>query len=146
MQNLRLFAYIDPNGNTTLSTVFRSRLVPSISEFRKIDPTHWDAEVNTTSPFLLEFGEAQSYLWRVTDDMSNSYPGISLNSIINGFWITRAGHYHLTIEYSPQKSFQEGVLLSSVSFPVTMLLYILTRYPLLQNMSRELRLSKKRKD
>ena len=76
--------------------------------------------------------------------MGNSYFGLTLNSIINGFWITRTGSYRLTIEYSPQKSFQEGILLSSVSFPMGMLLYALTRYSMLQNMSRKLRFGKKR--
>jgi hypothetical protein len=143
MQHLSLIAYEDRDGSNSLSTIFRSRLVPSISEFRKIDPTRWDVEVNATSPFLLEFGEAQSPLWKVADEMGNSYPGISLNSIINGFWISRTGRYHLTIEYSSQKSLQEGVLLSLVSFPLTMFLYVLARYPLLQSMGRKLELSKK---
>jgi hypothetical protein len=145
IQNLHLVAYHDSNGSESLSTVFGSRLVHSISKFRKIDPTHWDVEVNATSPFLLEFGEAQSSLWKVSDDAGNSYPGISLNSIINGFWISRTGQYHLTIEYSSQKSFEEGVLLSLVSFPVAMFLYTFTGYPLLQSAGRRLGLGNRRK-
>jgi hypothetical protein len=139
MQHLGLFAYQDREGFNSLSTIFRSRITPSISGFQKVDPTHWNVEANASAPFLLEFGEAQSPLWHVTDEAGNVYPGLSLNSITNGFWIGRTGLHHLTLEYSSQKSFQQGVLVSLSSFLSVALLYSFTRRSLFRNVARKLR-------
>jgi len=93
---------------------------PSISEYKKINPTKYVIGIkNATKPFLMSFAESYDPLWKissvgenvnnVSNFMSNSIP---LYSTINGFYINKTGDYTLELDYLPQGWFVEGGIVS----------------------------------
>lgn len=74
----------------------------SLRTITKINPTKWNAKINSTEPFILVFAESYDSMWvcYVNGKKVNSVP---LYGAINGFRIYQTGLLDITIEYEPQK-------------------------------------------
>jgi hypothetical protein len=67
---------------------------------------------NASKPFVLVFGEAYDPLWRASINNGGTIQPVKLYSLINGFPIDRKGDFDLTITYTPQSWFIEGLVVS----------------------------------
>ena len=62
---------------------------------------------------MLSFAESYDPLWVAYDkNKSIKVNSIPLYSVINGFYINKTGNYELTIEYTPQRYFYVGSIIS----------------------------------
>jgi hypothetical protein len=107
--------YSSNKTNETLQDVFVPKEAPAtIGNYKKLDPTKYLVKINATKPFMLAFAEAYDPLWEAHSPgfKTNSVP---LYSITNGFYINKTGEYTLTIEYSPQKWFVYGAIVSIIT-------------------------------
>ena len=124
---------VDDNQNQTLDNIFKSggQSIPAnLSGFRKIDPTKYEVNIkNASEPFIMTLAESYDPLWiayaskgnETDEDSNNGYSStfrtssIPMYSIVNGFYINKTGDYTLTIEYQPQKWFEQGGIVSIIS-------------------------------
>jgi hypothetical protein len=99
-----------------------------ILEYKRINPTKYMLKINATRPFILSLAENYDPLWYAHTDnyRVDSFP---LNSITNGFSITRTGEYLLTIEYEPQSWFYSGAIISILSTIGIMTGFVFTKLP-----------------
>ena len=119
-----VWLYSIKSGNETLEDVLMSEEDPAdLIGYKKIDPTKYLVEVNTSKPFMLSFAEAYDPLWRayVNGEMIEPIP---LYTVINGFWINQTGKLSITIKYEPQKWFYYGLAITITSF-IGSLVYII---------------------
>jgi hypothetical protein len=108
-----------------------------IADYKKISPTKFVVDVkNATRPYVMTFAESYDPLW-VAYDTSTSINSIANNnnnnfktnsfplySIVNGFYVNKRGDYTLTIEYEPQKWFEQAGMISIaalISVPLVIL-------------------------
>ncbi|MBT0158542.1 hypothetical protein G4O51_00995 [Candidatus Bathyarchaeota archaeon A05DMB-2] len=102
-----------------------SAKLPFVVNYTEINPTKYLVHVNATSPFMLVFSEPYNGLWCANTD-GNWYSNIPISSMMNGFWINRTGVFSVTIEYSPEKYFVIGTVISILSIGAVMTCLVLT--------------------
>ncbi len=118
-----LLIYIQSNKNKTkISNNYNL-------SYKKINPTLWEVQVNTTKPFMLSFAESYDPLWeaRVYKDgkLIQKVQPVPLYGIINGFYINETGNLKIVIRYKPQDWFEIGLAISGITFLacITYLIY-----------------------
>jgi hypothetical protein len=65
-----------------------------------------------TEPFVLVFGEAFDPLWVAKASDGKTIDPVRLYNVITGFPVDRKGSFEVTIEYMPQRWFQQGLAFS----------------------------------
>lgn len=88
-------------------------------EYKKISPTSWKVNVNSTRPFVLSLAETFDSGW-VASSGNYQVSSKPLYGVINGFYIDKVGTYTLNIEYRPQKLFEIGLTISIVTIIVAL--------------------------
>jgi len=117
--------YSDSYKNETLSDLFDPKKASAaVLSFDKIDPSHYQARVNATKPFVLKFTGPYKPAWSayVNGKQYGSvelYPfeakandAYNLYTDTNGFFIPETGELSIKIEYQSQKWFYVGSLVT----------------------------------
>lgn len=103
-----------------------NNLSTDIRSYEKINPTKYTVSIATDSPILLAFVETYDPFWIArTDD--NTYGSAPLYSI-NSFQINETGNLNITVEYSLQKYFYYGLIISLSTFVLLIAYITLTIY------------------
>lgn len=95
-------------------TLAQSAQPPQVG-YRRVSTTRYIASINgATQPFVLILHEHFDRGWiaRVRD---RSYRPLLVNSVSNGFLIDQTGDFDVTLEYTPQRWYDAGIVLSLVS-------------------------------
>jgi len=108
----KMIIYSDSYENETLSDLFKPKEASAvILDSKKIDPTHYQARVNATKPFLLKFTGPFQPGWLAYAN-GRQYHSIELYPSMNGFLINETGNVAIKIEYLSQKWFHIGSLVT----------------------------------
>jgi len=120
--------------------VFVSKnVVPSIAtkfpkmSFSRLNPTMYKVSIeNSTSPFVLAFGESYNKGWRayIAENFFQTLflkpipetQHYTLNGYSNGWLIDKKGSYSIVVEYFPQKIFYAGLIVSGTSLFIVVLI------------------------
>jgi hypothetical protein len=121
----KVIIYSDSYKNETLSDLFDPKKASAaVLSFDKIDPSHYQARVNATKPFVLKFTGPYKPAWTayVNGKQYGSvelYPfeakandAYNLYTDTNGFFIPETGELSIKIEYQSQKWFYVGSLVT----------------------------------
>lgn len=106
--------------------------------FSRINPTMYRVNIeNSTSPYLLAFGEAYNKGWRayIAEDFLQTFftkpvseeRHYALSGYSNGWLIDKKGSYSIVVEYFPQKIFYAGLFLSGLSLLILTLILLRRR-------------------
>lgn len=88
--------------------------------FEKNSPTHYTVHVtNAEEPFVISFLERFSPLWtlKINNEVVNS-KHFQINGYANGWVLNKKGSYILSIDFSSQKYFYMGIIISGFSLVV----------------------------
>ena len=110
------------------------------TSFYKVNPTRYVAKVNTDTPFHLVFSETYHNNWKayILEDGSTSndtwYEWSALmtwltergrrteitdhylvNAYANGWYVPKTGNYTIVLEYTPQRLFEIGAIISGIT-------------------------------
>jgi hypothetical protein len=123
----KMILYSDSSENETLNELFTPKRPPAIlSYYDKIDPTHYEAKVNATKPFVFKLIDDQEFnnpsLW-VAHAKENQYHSIPLYKGAIGFFIEDAGELDIKVEFVPQKWFYLGLIITVITI-VGSLIYL----------------------
>lgn len=90
--------------------------LPGIT-YKKIDPTKYTIHVsNATDPFVLVFSGLFNNKWEaVYADNVPLTQHFRTNSYANGWFIDKKGNFDLTVEFTPQRLFRIGGIISLIS-------------------------------
>jgi hypothetical protein len=120
-----VITYSMANSNNTvngLEKVFGDGGAPYVVSYKQSGPTSFSVKVNATKAFILAFQEPYDEFWQ-----SNiSSTKLIIDSVANGFFannIVNAIENHLVninINYTPEASFQTGVMISTISFALSL--------------------------
>jgi hypothetical protein len=127
-------SWFDDISISRLESRFYSRLLsgagaPGVT-FKQLSPEKYEVQVKgADAPFMLVFAEAYDPLWTVRYEDGKTADPVRLYSTITGFPIEREGSYKLAVEYTPQRWFTEGFIISLVTLIMCLifLLYNWTR-------------------
>jgi len=132
VKNIKIISIYDPevfvSKNVIPSIVAKS---PKMS-FSRLNPTMYRVNIeNSTSPFVLAFGESYNKGWRayIAEDFFQTLflkpipetQHYTLNGYSNGWLIDKKGHFTIIVEYFPQKIFYAGLAISGVSLLIIIL-------------------------
>jgi hypothetical protein len=121
----KVIIYSDSYKNETLSDLFDPKKASAaVLSFDKIDPSHYQARVNATKPFVLKFTGPYKPAWTAyvsgrqygsvelyPFEAKANYP-YNLYTDTNGFFIPETGELSIKIEYQSQKWFYVGSLVT----------------------------------
>ena len=99
----------------TIEEIFTSENPNRITSWEVFDITQYKITVSATQSFVLSFSEIYDPAWiaysnGIKIDPLPIYPSGS------GFWINQTGQLEITIEYTPQEWFKNGLIISGVVF------------------------------
>jgi hypothetical protein len=108
----KVIIYSDNYKNETLNDLFNPKKVSAaVLSFDKIDPSHYQARVNATKPFVLKFTGPYNPAW-IAYVSGRQYSSVKLYPDTNGFFIPETGELAIKIEYQSQKWFYVGSLVT----------------------------------
>jgi hypothetical protein len=131
----KVVVFSDSYENETLDKLFTQEGTNySELDYNKISPIEYQAKVNTTKPFVLEFAEPYHPLWRaylngreyepieINSESAKKLQGIIATSYpaINGFVIDQTGRLDLTIKYKPLNLSWLGATVSVLIFAISL--------------------------
>ena len=88
---------------------------PELS-YRQVSPESYEITVKgCSSPFMLSLAEAFDPLWSMQLEDGTKVEPVRLYFTTTGFPVDRSGDFKLKVEYTPQKWFNTGLLVSLVS-------------------------------
>lgn len=104
----RLGEFVSPQTDTA-----------TVLGYERKNPTRYRVLVNSTSPYVLSFGEGYDSLWVAEVDTPNGterYGSTPLYGAVNGFRIDRTGAHVVTVRYRPQRwaNYGAGVSVASL--------------------------------
>lgn len=92
--------------------------IPELS-YTRIDPTRYEVKIKSVkTPFVLIMNQKYSPEWKLIDRKDNKEIETKTSPIdmyANGWLIDKQGDMDLVIEFTPQKYFEKGILVSSVT-------------------------------
>ncbi len=99
-----------------------------IKDYKKINPTLYEVNIDSKNPFMLSFAESYDPLWyaQVTkingaSAKSEIIRSVPIGSVINGFRINETGNLKVKIEYEPQRWFYAGAAISLTTLLLSVL-------------------------
>ena len=85
--------------------------------FDSVAPTKYLVHVTTDGPFFLVFSENFHASWRaIVDGME--VPHFQVNGFANGWYVKKAGHFDMTLEFAGQENYQDLMTLSLLALIV----------------------------
>lgn len=104
-------------------------VIPPSIKYTKISPIKYSLEVEgVSSPFILVLNQRYDPLWRINavdvspKDTSQDYDHFVINGYANAWKIDKGGKF--TIEYSPQKFFYIGLVVSALTFILSLIVVV----------------------
>lgn len=91
-------------------------IVPEV-KFKKIDSTKYLVDVNATEPFFLILSESFHPNWTAKLD-NVLLPHLLANGYSNAWFLNGSGSFRILMEFWPQKLFDLGVVISTLSLAV----------------------------
>jgi hypothetical protein len=110
-------------------------------EFHRINPTRYNIDVNSQEDFWLVFSESFHPDWKAyiienrsaenktwyewsalltwifeRDQRRELTDHYQVNAYANGWYVSNTGKYSITLEFTPQRSFEFGIIISSFTF------------------------------
>lgn len=115
--------------------------VPSVAaespkmSFSRLNPTMYKVSIeNSTTPFILAFGESYNEGWHayIAEDFFQTFftkpipqaRHYTLNGYSNGWLIDKKGNYTIIVEYFPQKIFYAGLIISGTGLFIAILILV----------------------
>ena len=82
--------------------------------YQKINPTQYTLQVNSSNPFYLVFSEAYDNGWvaSINGKQISAQEHFTANGFANCWYINKTGSYTITLEFTPQKLFYTGAVVS----------------------------------
>lgn len=100
---------------------------PNIS-VDKIDPTKYILHVESSTPFLVIFSEKYDPHWEASHN-GQIFDHYKVNFFANAFWIEKTGSFDVIIQFTTQKLYQMGLMISFFTLAFLIALPIVpTRY------------------
>jgi len=89
--------------------------IPANVTHIKINPTKYKIYVDAKEPFWLVFSESFHSGWKafISDKEIDNH--LLVNGYANGWYITKTGKYTITLEFTPQKLFDYGLIFSMIA-------------------------------
>jgi len=87
------------------------------TEFKKVNPTKYIVDVDAKKPFTLVFSESYHPKWKAFID-GKAIPDdkhFVVNGYANGFMIDKIGKYQIILEFTPQRLFYIGLIISGIT-------------------------------
>lgn len=105
-------------------------------ESEMINPTKYSLRIETDRPLVLAFSESYDSNW-IAYVNGNAIRADPLFSLINGFTISEAGKYEITVEYQPQIYVYVGTTISVITASALVVFFLASyRYRLFHAISR----------
>jgi hypothetical protein len=107
------------DGNRTLDRLI-GPAPATITSYKRLSPTRWDARVDSPEPFLLSFADSYSPYWeaRVYREgaLVETAKSTKLFDSMNGFWINTTGEdMEVKVVFAPQEGFEYGLAVSALT-------------------------------
>jgi len=82
--------------------------------YREINPTQYTLQVNSSNPYYLVFSEAYDKGWVASIDGKeiSAQEHFTANGFANCWYVNKTGSYTITLEFTPQKLFYVGAVVS----------------------------------
>jgi len=90
---------------------------PAEINFKKVNPTKYIVDVDAKKPFTLVFSESYHPKWKAFID-GKAIPDdkhFVVNGYANGFMIDKIGKYQIILEFTPQRLFYIGLIISGIT-------------------------------
>lgn len=114
--NNKLTVYEILGSSDIISVDTSSALIKSK---KRVNPSEWNLNVETTGPFVLSFSQSYHQNWQARILKNNSQVdlvnAIPNNGIISKFLIEQTGDLDIIVKYEPQSWFEISVMISVVS-------------------------------
>jgi hypothetical protein len=118
VDNIIIYSANQVNGSIeSLNDILGNGAQPYVVSYEKTGPASFSAKVNASKPFILSFNEAYDEFWQ----SNTSAIKLILNSVGNGFivndtyGIPNNELVTINIYYSPETTFQLGMMITAVS-------------------------------
>ncbi len=125
---MELGYFVRSNQNIISAEKFSEAPAPMVI-WKQIDPTFYEANVDSAAPYLLVFKEAFNPEWKLTikNSTNREPPHIKVNTYANGWVIDSKGPHTINIEYKPQRYYDIGLIISGIAVVIfTLVLVIVT--------------------
>ena len=92
----------------------------ALYQYKRVNPSEWEVDVNTTHPFLLILSQLYSPYW-IAEIYKNGYlvekaSPYRLFGNITGFLINETGNLRIIVTYTPQEAFNQGLIISAIIY------------------------------
>lgn len=81
-------------------------------KYDKINPTKYVLRAKADKPYFLIFSESYHPKWQAFIDGKKAENHFAANGFANGWYIDMAGEYEIILEFSPQRYFEAGLIIS----------------------------------
>ena len=112
------------NYNSKSTSLFEANNTIPVT-WKKINPTKYKVEMNTTNPTFLVFSETYDPLWVAKYD-NEEVNSVIAYSAINSFKINKTGNVSITLEYTPQKYVYIGFIISIIGLFSIILYFVVS--------------------
>jgi hypothetical protein len=108
--------------NVSPDDIFAKNESAPVISYEEVNPTKYTVHVQTEKPFHLILSQAYHPLWKAYLD-GQEIESEPINSIFNGFYLTKAGEYDVNIEFVGQRYVYYGgaVAIITIIFALTYL-------------------------
>ena len=92
-------------------------------QVEQLNPTKYEIKVRAESPYSLVLNNRFNSNWRISDAEGDK-THFTINGFANAWNIQKTGEYPLIVEYSPQRFFYIGWIIT-ISFMSAMVIFLL---------------------
>ena len=92
-------------------------------QVEQLNPTKYEIKVSAESPYNLVLNNRFNSNWRISD-ADGDKTHFTINGFANAWDIQKTGEYSLIVEYSPQRFFYIGWIIT-ISFMSAMVIFLL---------------------
>lgn len=130
IKNLSVTKLIKPKPVFIMTLPNQTPVVPPTISYTKINTTKYTVHIsNTSNPFVLVFSELFNNKWEAFyGDNTSINQHYRVNLYANGWLIDKTGNFDLTIEFTPQRLYKSGEIVSVFSHLLNGILLITLIY------------------
>lgn len=121
-------ALIEANNKITDSSSINS--IENIVNYKKINSTKYEIEINNQGSFYLIFSENYNLDWKLFDEHKKDIKAkhVQVNGYANAFYIENTGKQKLSLEFEPQKYHILGLWIAGVTFMTLVSIICILRF------------------